>query len=203
MTLARALALSGIAGPLAFWTAVGLAGSLRPDYDHVRQTVSALGVGPSAAVMNLGFALYGALTVAFAFGLLRALGGTSDIALGPVLLALGGAAVAALAIAPAGTAAHGPLALLAFLAPALSALVTAAALPAALRRYRALLRVAGVIALGIIGYWASGAAGLEVAPGGPLPGLEERLEAVVLQLWTAGLALRLAREAQPSSAAAT
>ena len=70
----RITLLGGAIGPCAFFSAVMIGATLRPEYDHATQVMSALGAtdSPNAFIMNVfGFLLTGSLMLAFAFGLAR------------------------------------------------------------------------------------------------------------------------------------
>lgn len=70
----RILLLGGLAGPILFGTSVVVGASLRPDYDHTMQVMSALGATDSANafLMNgVGFIPTGILIVGFALALNR------------------------------------------------------------------------------------------------------------------------------------
>jgi len=70
----RVLLLGGAIGPAFFASAVLIGASLRPDYDHSMQVMSALGGtgSPNSFVMNgLGFFPTGVLITVFAFALHR------------------------------------------------------------------------------------------------------------------------------------
>lgn len=92
----RLLAICGIFGPILFTFVVFILGLLRPGYDHIAQSISELGEvgGPNAIIMNtVGFALLGALMIAFAFGLHRGINEGKGSKIGPALVALSGAAL--------------------------------------------------------------------------------------------------------------
>jgi len=99
----RLLAICGITGPILYTIVVIVLGLLRPDYDHVMQSMSELGeVGSSnAIIMNTaGFALLGVLMIAFAFGLHRDISGGNGSKIGPALVALSGTALVITGIFP-------------------------------------------------------------------------------------------------------
>ena len=85
----RALALGGVVGPLLFWGAVVVLGSLDPDYSHLEHAMSLVGSvqAPFSPVARAAFVLSGLLLVAFSVGLSRALR--------PGRVAIGGAATIA------------------------------------------------------------------------------------------------------------
>jgi hypothetical membrane protein len=69
----RALAVSGILGPLLFWGTVLLLGTLDPDYSHVDHAMSLVGSvqAPFSPFARVAFVLTGLLIVAFSVGLYR------------------------------------------------------------------------------------------------------------------------------------
>ena len=73
--LTTALLIGGaVAGP-AFMIAVTIQGAVRPDYDPLRDSISALALGSGAGwIQNLNFVLTGILTIGLAVGLLGATG---------------------------------------------------------------------------------------------------------------------------------
>lgn len=88
--LTTALLIGGaVAGP-AFMIAVTIQGAVRPDYDPLRDSISALALGSGAGwIQNLNFVLTGVLTIGLAFGLLGATGRRTIW--GPALAAVWGA----------------------------------------------------------------------------------------------------------------
>lgn len=81
------LACGAIAGPL--FTLVWLvAGAARPDYDPLRHPISSLSIGPLGWTQSANFILTGLLTLAFAFGLRRALESSSSPTRAPLLIAV-------------------------------------------------------------------------------------------------------------------
>lgn len=82
------LAAFGIIGPIWFTILVVILGSIRPGYSHLTQAISELGeVGaPNAMIQNINFLVLGLLTLAFAFGLDRGVGGGEGSKSGPALL---------------------------------------------------------------------------------------------------------------------
>jgi hypothetical protein len=94
LTLDRLEALAGVAGPVAF-TAAWLVNGFRQDgYPVAHEHISGLAAHDAdhPHVMVAGFVGLGAGTITFAAALDRSLGGLRRGGLGPVLLALGGAA---------------------------------------------------------------------------------------------------------------
>lgn len=161
--------VSSSVAPVAMIGGWTLAAALQPQFDSVRQTISALaGYGARDRwVMTAGLVLLGVCHVVTASGL------TGARPAGRLLLAFGGAAtvvVAAFPLPAQGTStAHAAFAVVAFLALALW--------PIAARRQQTLSAVATVIMLGLLI-----AFGLQL--GGPAyVGLLERLLAGVESLW--------------------
>lgn len=66
--MARWLALAGVVGPILYVVIFTLAGFLRPGYSPVRQSISTLGVGANAWLLNTDALVFGALLFAFAIG---------------------------------------------------------------------------------------------------------------------------------------
>jgi hypothetical membrane protein len=64
----RWLALAGVLGPILFVALFTLAGFLRPGYSVLRQSISALGVGPTAWLGNTDAVIFAVLLLAFAIG---------------------------------------------------------------------------------------------------------------------------------------
>ena len=89
----RTLALAGIIAPIWFTALVVLQGLLLDDYSHVRMPISALAAWPTGWIQNINFYATGALLIAFAVAMDRAVqqapGGRSGFA----LLALSGVGV--------------------------------------------------------------------------------------------------------------
>jgi len=85
----RALLLCGvIAGPL-FVAAVLIQGALRPEYEPLRHSISALALGSAFGwIQSLNFLVAGGLTLAFALGVRRALREEMRSIWGPALLGL-------------------------------------------------------------------------------------------------------------------
>lgn len=69
----RALALGGVLGPVLFWGAVLLFGSLDPDYSHVEHAMSLVGSAqaPFSPFARTAFVLAGLLILGFSVGLSR------------------------------------------------------------------------------------------------------------------------------------
>ena len=66
MRIARWLALAGMVGPILFVTDFTVAGFLHPGYSPVRQSISTLGVGTNAWLVDGGTAIFAVLLLAFA-----------------------------------------------------------------------------------------------------------------------------------------
>jgi len=87
------LALGAIAGPVLFILAWIILGFARPGYSVVRQSVSALGIGPHGGLMNTAFVVGALLIFAGVFGINQSIRASSDTRTGirrlcMVLLAL-------------------------------------------------------------------------------------------------------------------
>lgn len=63
----------GVVGPVLFVLLFTVAGLLRPGYSAVRQTVSDLGVGPFAWLVNMPIVILGLLLIALAIGFYQAM----------------------------------------------------------------------------------------------------------------------------------
>lgn len=64
----RWLALAGFVGPLLFVVIYTLDGFLRPGYSPIHQTISDLGVGPNALLLDISAVVSGLLLIGFAVG---------------------------------------------------------------------------------------------------------------------------------------
>jgi hypothetical membrane protein len=64
----RWLALAGVVGPVLFVGVFTLAGFLRPNYSPIHQTISDLGVGSNAWLVDASCVLTGLLLIGFAMG---------------------------------------------------------------------------------------------------------------------------------------
>jgi len=82
--------LAGIIGPVVFATTIVVQGFLVPDYSHVRLPISALAAWPTGWMQVFNFYGFGALTIAFALALHRAVLLTRAGLIGFALLALSG-----------------------------------------------------------------------------------------------------------------
>ena len=91
---ARTLAFAGFVGPVWFTALVVVQGLMLPDYSHVRSPISALGAGPTGWIQNLNFYVAGALLIAFAVALQRAVQPTRRGVVGIALLMMSGIGVA-------------------------------------------------------------------------------------------------------------
>jgi hypothetical membrane protein len=65
---ARWFALAGVVGPILYVVVFTLAGFLRPGYSPVRQSISTLGVGANAWLLNTDAVVFGVSLLAFAIG---------------------------------------------------------------------------------------------------------------------------------------
>lgn len=81
------LVCGAIAGPV-FTLAWLVAGASRPDYDPLRHPISSLSIGAFGWTQTANFLLTGLLTLAFAFGLRRALQSRNGPARAPLLIAV-------------------------------------------------------------------------------------------------------------------
>ena len=82
--------MAGLIGPVLFSSAIVVQGAMLPEYSHVRLPISALAAWPTGWIQNINFYLFGALTVAFAGGLHRAVRPTRHGWIGFALLAMSG-----------------------------------------------------------------------------------------------------------------
>lgn len=101
------LATAGIASPVVLVTATLVVSAQRPEYSHLRNTISELGVAGarSATWMNVGGILpAGVLVIVSALAVYRTLGEGSLSTAASLVLGLGGACLAASALSPW----HGP-----------------------------------------------------------------------------------------------
>ena len=89
--MTSALLACGVAGgPLFYLLAIGQI-LTRPGFDIRRHAISLLSLGDLGWIQNVNFAVTGALTIACAVGVRRALGGRRGGTLGPVLIGIFGA----------------------------------------------------------------------------------------------------------------
>lgn len=65
---ARWLALAGVIGPILYVGVFTLAGFLRPGYSPVRQSISTLGIGTNAWLVNTATMIFGVLLLVFSVG---------------------------------------------------------------------------------------------------------------------------------------
>ncbi len=65
---ARWFVFAGVVGPILYVVVFTLAGFLRPGYSPVRQSISTLGVGANAWLLNTDAVVFGVLLLAFAIG---------------------------------------------------------------------------------------------------------------------------------------
>ena len=199
-----ALATAAMVGVLVYVLVDAVLQFLPPHYDPIREAESNLAVGPYGWIMNLNF-LGRALTTLCALGAIRLVGPPSRLrTAGLILLALGGAASAALAffatdvdvVAGSNTAQYtsaGAIHLFIAGGGFIAALLAVVLLTAWLRRTRALgaLAVAGVFAaITVCGaVWLAVAA--TVAPA--TLGLAERICLVGILGWTFVVCARIRR----------
>lgn len=90
-TITRALLACGVAGgPFFYVMAIGQI-LTRPGFDIRRHAISLLSLGDLGWIQNINFAVTGALTIACAMGVRRALGGGRGGTWGPALIGIFGA----------------------------------------------------------------------------------------------------------------
>lgn len=87
----RLLLLCGLAGSVLFNGTWIIDGCLRPGYNHWREPISALSLGPGGWVQRANFMVFGVLLMVFAAGMRAALGSGRCARLFPALQALSGA----------------------------------------------------------------------------------------------------------------
>lgn len=197
-----------IAPPL-FAAITVVAGLVRPGYDPVRQTISALAVGPNGWLQTAGFALLGAAGLIFALGLARALGGRRGARVAGVLAGLLGLLALAFALFPtnapgeSGTL-HGRVHN--WLVTALGLYFPIASLGIAgvlwhAADWRPVARfclIVAVVALALALFWMS----VPSAVSRPWKGLYERVWVGVQLIWLEAMALRIwAHRTRPLPAA--
>lgn len=66
--VARWFAFAGVVGPIFYVVVFTLAGFLRPGYSPIRRSISTLGVGINAWLLNTDAVVFGVLLLAFAIG---------------------------------------------------------------------------------------------------------------------------------------
>ena len=86
----RLLLVCGVIGPLLFIIVFLIEGATRADYNPFRYPISSLSIGAMGWTQATNFLLLGALLVAFAIGLRRALRGSRGGLWGPLLIGLAG-----------------------------------------------------------------------------------------------------------------
>lgn len=198
----RLLALGGVLGPVVFVITVTLAGLLRPGYSPVDQTVSDLGIGDHAWIVNGAVALLGLALVGFAIAFYRNVRPDADVRARLVtaaLLASVGVSFALAGAFPETDPRHYVAALLFFVSAPL-ALASAGILlrgaPALRGWARATLAIAGLtVALTAVTFYVFSfyrpSSGPEMI--GRLGGLMERVVFVVVLAWYAAYSLALLR----------
>jgi hypothetical protein len=213
----RWIPLCGLLAPVVLAATVSLGGALRSDYNPVEGSISALGFGPHAIVVNGGFLAYGLLTIIFAFGLHRGITGGVGSALGPALVGLGSVAAVGLAIewallvssfdsrrmpasmpelaerVPVAYAIHNGLALTSFLCPTIAGFALWRRLDDdwAWQGYATASGLVGIAASALLSYIVLGQAGILAASVLGWFGAVQRLLVGMLALWVAAFALRL------------
>ncbi len=197
---ARWLVLGGIVGPILFVGVFTLAGFLRPGYSPIHQTVSDLGVGPNAWLVDASLIINGLLLIGFAVGFtlfMQSVLRQSWRWLITLLLALHGLGLAVAGIfteAPSTLMIHYLVgATLGFVGPVVAFLVTGLALrrDPLWRRWGIALLVASLLTLVLVGtmIWV-------FTPGTPLAslrlgGLMERVVFVEAEIWYLALGWRI------------
>ncbi len=183
----RWLLYGGMLGSVLFSGVYLIAGTLRPGYDPVRESISALGVGPHGWVQSANFILFGLFSAGVTVALRRALAPGRGALAVPLLRAL-----AALGLLLDGAFAAGPGHqlgdALTFTAVPLACLVLARRLSGepGWRGWATYTRASAVA------FWALLAAfALTNAHGGAPAGLLEKLAATVMAIWLFLLAARL------------
>lgn len=86
----RLLLCCGVIGPLLFIIVFLIEGATRADYNPLRYPISSLSIGALGWIQAANFLLLGALLVAFAIGVRRALAGSRGGVWGPLLIGLAG-----------------------------------------------------------------------------------------------------------------
>jgi hypothetical membrane protein len=86
----RTLALAGILAPISFTALVVVQGLFLDDYSHVRMPISALAAWPTGWIQNINFYSTGALLIAFAVALHRAVRPSRQRLTGFALLVMSG-----------------------------------------------------------------------------------------------------------------
>lgn len=194
----RFSAACGMAAPLTFFGTVMILGFLRPDYSHITQLMSELGVpgSPYAIVMDLtGLALTGVLIILFTPAIHAALGKQRGGTVGTILVAVVGLAFMGMAFLPCDAGcvpvtSAGQLHLLLGMAGILITAVSAFLLAYAMKQSG-----------DWNGYWqysiATGVAVLLLVPVFPsfsaVQGLTQRVISGIVFLWTEVVAIRLYR----------
>ena len=196
----RSLALAGIVAPLWFTAWVVVQGLLLPDYSHVRLPISALTAWPTGWMQILNFWVTGALTMAFAFGLHRAVRPARQGPAGSALLAIGGLGVLLAGVfpwvmidgVPTETPAHVVGAVMAFAASGLGLVVFSRRMAADskwrdLATYTLLTGIAVLALFVAVGFFAID----DGTPLHPWAGLLQRILCAIWFTCTIVLALRL------------
>lgn len=195
-------ATAGIVGPILFTTTFVAEGFWHPGYSHVADPVSALAAGPYGWVQDVNFAVFGALTIAFAIGVHRALRPSRAGTIGSAFLLVSGVGLVLAAVFPARNASgefanqpgHVLAAVLAFLAAGvgLTAVSRQLARDPACRDLSGYTLVSGIAT--IVLFLAVGATA--IPPDGPLHawlGAGQRLTLVAWLPCTVVLSLQLLR----------
>jgi hypothetical membrane protein len=199
-TVARWLALGGVVGPIFFVSTFTVAGILRPGYSPIHQSISTLGVGAHAWLLNGAGLLTGAMLVVFAvsFGVsVRAVTSPGWRRASTALLMLPGVGLAIAAIFTGGS---GPIhwlvgGSLLFLGPIVAFLVTGLALRRS-PQWRgwaiySIIASVGTLVLVVVLFRGSNVA-TPLVPAG-FGGLEERMVVIESLAWYVAFGWRLFR----------
>ena len=207
----RALALTGVVGPVLSATLIVVQGVLHPEYSHVKLPISALAAWPLGWIQNLNFYVSGVLTILFITGLHGAVRRTPRGYAGFALLLIGGAALAMNGMfpwkmidgVPTEPPAHAASAITTFASTGIGMIVFSRRMNADPRwgRYAAYTLWSGVLVLilfVIVGFFA-------VDIGAPLhewTGLIQRILVAVWLVWMIVLALAIQSD-EPTAVADT
>ncbi len=199
-TVTRWWPLAGVVGPLLFIVVFTLAGFLRPGYSPLHQTISDLGVGSNAWLVDVSCVITGLLLIGFAVGFALSLSPVLHQGwrwLIAILLALHGFGLAVAGIfteAPSTVMIHWLVgANLGFFGPVVAFLVTGLALHRETRwsGWGIALLIASFLTLVVIAimFWV-------FTPGTPLAslrlgGLMERVVLIEIEVWYVALGWRL------------
>jgi len=197
--LRRASAWAGIVAPILFVALVAVESLLRPGYSQIADWVSYLGYGPNAALQDLNFLLFGALSIVVAIGQGAALPRTREasaqraerlVAVSGVAVMIAGGSLFLVDALPAGVAfvTHTVASFVAFGVFLVAMSVTARSLKdadgAAWGRYRRFSRWSAWIGAVLLATFVA-------TMFGPYAGLTERLLIATLLIWIEGTGWKL------------